>query len=472
MKKTSSTPFLKWAGGKRRLLPILLPLLPSGKRLIEPFVGAGSVFLASDIDALVLADSNPVLMSVYRQLKDDAPAFIALAKTYFIEDHRTPEAYYALRQTFNDPATPEPIRAALFVYINRFGFNGLYRTNRQGECNTPYGHPKALPGFPAAAIQAFAERLQNAELHCADFETVMSAARPDDLVYCDPPYADQTDQPSFTAYGQAGFSWADQERLANKARALAATGVTVVISNHDTPATRALYHGAELHQLSVRRSIAATSAARGEVCELVAVFAAGGPALNEVPTVAVDDTKSSPAHSRKITSDTPFPLPVTPHVIGDLVAESLYPFHVTLPVMEKTMAEIELTPAPELPELARQLGLRPVRAWVPDETTPKNASSGAERTRRAREKAETEGVKQLSLAVPVQYHALLKVFAERTRAGEPAAGVLAELLPTMQPAPASPIPVPPALAGWRCWLIRRLLPEAWLARLPLPHSRS
>ena len=81
MKKTSSTPFLKWAGGKRRLLPTLLPLLPSGKRLIEPFVGAGSVFLASDIDALVLADSNPVLMSVYRQLKDDAPAFIALAKT-------------------------------------------------------------------------------------------------------------------------------------------------------------------------------------------------------------------------------------------------------------------------------------------------------------------------------------------------------------------------------------------------------
>ena len=458
MKKTSSQPFLKWAGGKRRLLPTLLPLLPSGSRLIEPFVGAGSVFLASDIDTLVLADSNPVLMSVYRRLQADAPAFIALAKPYFTEAHRTPEAYNELRQTFNDPATPDPIRAALFVYINRFGFNGLYRTNRRGECNTPYGHPKALPLFPAAAMQACAERLQGAELHCADFEKVMSKALPGDLVYCDPPYADQTDKASFTAYGQAGFSWADQERLANKARALVASGVTVVISNHDTPATRALYHGAELHQLTVRRSIAAASVARDEVGELVAVFAPGNPALVVVPTVRVKES----------TGQASFPLPD----IADLSAMSLHPFHVTQPVTENPMSEIELTPepAPALPELARQLGLRPVRAWVPDDTTYKKTSSGAERTRRARKKAGADGVKQVSLSVPVVHHPLLKLFAERTRAGESVATVLTEMLQTIRPETVPPTQVLPTLPGWRGWLLRRLLPSESLARLP--HSRS
>ena len=272
--KNSSTslPFLKWAGGKRRLLPTLLPLLPTGKRLVEPFVGAGSVFLASDIDTLVLGDSNPALMSVYRRLKADAPTFIAQAKMYFIESNRTPASYNGLRQIFNDPSTSDEIRAALFLYINRFGFNGLYRINRSGQCNTPYGHPQSLPSFPTAAMHVFADRLQTAELHCGDFESVMSQALPGDLVYCDPPYAAPADKASFTAYCEAGFKWEDQHRLANKARELARTGVTVVISNHATDATRALYRGARLHELTVRRSIAATSAARGNALELVAIF--------------------------------------------------------------------------------------------------------------------------------------------------------------------------------------------------------
>lgn len=273
MKKSStSLPFLKWAGGKRRLLPTLLPLLPTGTRLVEPFVGAGSVFLASDIDQLVLGDSNTVLMSVYRRLKADAPTFIAQAKKYFIEANRTPASYSGLRRIFNDPSTSDEIRAALFLYINRFGYNGLYRINRSGQCNTPYGHPQSLPSFPAAAMQVFADRLQTAELHCGDFESVMSQALPGDLVYCDPPYAAQADKASFTAYCEAGFKWEDQQRLANKARELASSGVTVVISNHATDATRALYCGARLHELTVRRSISATSAARGNALELVAIF--------------------------------------------------------------------------------------------------------------------------------------------------------------------------------------------------------
>lgn len=470
MKKTSSQPFLKWVGGKRRLLPTLLPLLPSGTRLIEPFVGAGSVFLAAGFERQLLADNNPVLMALYQRVQTDVGALLAELRPYFTEANRSAAAYLAHRDTFNAPATPLATKAVLFVYLNKFGFNGLYRTNRRGECNTPYGHPARLPALPEAAILEFAEHLKSAELRCADFAEVMQEAQAGDVIYCDPPYADQADKPSFTAYGQAGFSWADQERLAAQARTLAMAGVTVVISNHDTPATRALYTGATLHALSVHRSIAGRATARGMVCELVAVFAPSGPARNKEIAVGGDNLKSG----RQLTHETPFPLPVTPPPIGDLAAASLYPSPVTLPVMENPMSTSELpaAPAPELPALARQLGLRPVRAWVPDETTPKKTSSGAERTRRAREKAETEGVKQVSLAVPVKHHALLKMFAERTRAGEPAACVLTEMLQTIQPEPAPSIPVQPALPGWRHWLIRRLLPDEWIARLPLPHSRS
>ena len=272
MNQLSSRPFLKWTGGKRRLLPQLLPLIPAGKRLIEPFVGAGSVFLACNFSRLVLADNNPHLISLYRHLQRDATAVAETVRGLFVEANRTPEAYLALRQRFNSHDTDPLVRAALFVYISRFGFNGLYRTNRQGECNTSYGHLKRVPGFQEDALLGFAKRLQQAELYCEDFERIMDQAVAGDVVYCDPPYADQADKRSFTGYGKEGFSWDDQTRLADKARELAERGIRVVISNHDTSSTRELYFGAQLHFLDVRRSIAAQADSRGTAHELVAVF--------------------------------------------------------------------------------------------------------------------------------------------------------------------------------------------------------
>ena len=272
MNQHSSPPFLKWAGGKRRLLPQLLPLIPAGKRLIEPFVGAGSVFLACDFSHLVLADNNPHLISLYQHLQRDPTAVADAVRALFVEANRTPAAYLALRQRFNSPDTDPLARAALFVYISRFGFNGLYRTNRQGECNTSYGHPKRVPSFQEDALLGFAKRLQQAELYCDDFEKIMDKSEAGDVVYCDPPYANQEDKRSFTGYGKHGFDWEDQTRLADKARELAERGIRVVISNHDTSSTRELYFGAQLHFLDVRRSIAAQADSRGTAHELVAVF--------------------------------------------------------------------------------------------------------------------------------------------------------------------------------------------------------
>ena len=266
------TPFLKWAGGKRRLLPQLLPLLPKGKRLIEPFVGAGSVFLSTEYDGYLLSDSNHVLIALYERLRAAPDATLERVRALFQEDFRRQERFLMLRERYNQADTPLEEKAALLVYLNKFGFNGLYRENRQGQFNTPYGHPAKCPACPETAMRTFARRLAAADLRCGDFSVALAEARPGDVVYADPPYAPPDGQASFTAYGPSGFPWSDQLRLANAARELAGRGIPVVISNHDTEETRALYAGARLHTLTAYRSVAANSGRRGIAAELVAVF--------------------------------------------------------------------------------------------------------------------------------------------------------------------------------------------------------
>lgn len=268
----SSAAFLKWAGSKQRLLPSLMPMLPAGKRLVEPFVGAANVFLSTSYVDAVLADTNPVLIELFHQLKQAPEVLIAHARQFFIEANRTSEAYLALRQRYNNVSTSMAERAALFLYLNRFGFNGLYRENRRGQCNTPYGYPKKLPVFPEAKMRAAAHRFNDVTLLCADFEATLQYAQLGDVVYADPPYVEQVDKPCFTAYGKVSFDWGDHVRLAECAKKLANRGIPVVISNHDTPATRKLYEDAELHVLQAYRSMAGKGGERGATLELVAVF--------------------------------------------------------------------------------------------------------------------------------------------------------------------------------------------------------
>jgi DNA adenine methylase len=272
-------PFLKWTGSKRRLLEQILPLLPSGKRLVEPFVGGGSVFAATGFDAYLLADINPALIALYAELRRDPAEVIANAKALFVDSNCTQVAYNGLRARFNDPSTSTSERAALFVYLNKFGFNGLYRVNNAGKMNTPFAHHIKVPGFPGDAMVGFANRLAQAELRCSDFATVMELAVPGDVVYCDPVYVSREDvagreKKSFSAYDSHAFGIEQHVRLAALARSLSSKGIPVVISNNDTFFTRQLYAGAELHTVEGYRSIAASSSARGRVAELVAVFRA------------------------------------------------------------------------------------------------------------------------------------------------------------------------------------------------------
>lgn len=272
MKNPTKSP-LKWAGGKARALKALLPHLAGENRLIEPFVGGGSVFVAFPEREGIINDANRDLIYFYQALKFSAPEFLHTARPLFSSSNCSENAYKRLRAQFNESHSSLE-RAALLLYLNRFGFNGLYRVNQKGIFNTPYGHLKSVPQFPEEQLLAMAERLQNVWIQPpGDFSDVIKLAGKGDIVYCDPPYVDvSSNEKSFTAYTATAFGIAEHERLVTEAKAAAGRGAKVVISNHDTVEARELYKDMELHFFDVRRSLAASSTNRKVVRELIAVL--------------------------------------------------------------------------------------------------------------------------------------------------------------------------------------------------------
>ncbi|MCL6452780.1 MAG: Dam family site-specific DNA-(adenine-N6)-methyltransferase [Alicyclobacillus sp.] len=263
-------PFLKWAGGKHRIVGRVRALLPAGTRLIEPFVGSAAVFLNTSYPHALLADANPDLIQLYQVLRADGRGFIEAAGRLFTPENNTAAAYYELRRAFN-AETDVRRKAALFLYLNRHGYNGLCRYNRRGAFNVPFGRYKQ-PYFPEPELWYFYQRAQSAQFRTADFATVMDEAVPGDVIYCDPPYVPLSKTARFTSYSSAEFGVDAQRRLAECARAAAARGIPVLISNHANEVTEELYAGAEIHVFEVRRSISCDGTNRGTALEMLALF--------------------------------------------------------------------------------------------------------------------------------------------------------------------------------------------------------
>ena len=263
--------FLKWAGGKFKLIEALSKHLPEGDRLVEPFVGAGSVFLNTNYPTYLLCDINQDLINLYKLVQTEPDRYIAAAKAMFVPEMNDKEAYYKVRTEFN--LTKDPfIRSVYFLYMNRHGFNGLCRYNRKGGFNVPFGSYKK-PYFPEKELLAFSEKAQAAEFKCISYEEAFELTIQGDVVYCDPPYAPLPSKTSFTTYVGAGFSLDDQALLARKSRHTAIDrGIPVLISNHDTPLTRELYHGASFDTIKVQRNISQKGSARKKVDELMALY--------------------------------------------------------------------------------------------------------------------------------------------------------------------------------------------------------
>ena len=273
--KTKSRPFLKWAGGKYRLTDEINRLLPKRKQcLVEPFVGAGAVFLNSYFERYILADINPDLIHLFNIVKQDVEGYIQACKpVFFHPDANTESFYYTKRKEFNQ-STDVFQRAVLFLYLNRFGFNGLCRYNSKNEFNVPFGAYKTHY-FPEEELRFFAAKAQSAVFICADFQQTFQMADEDCVIYCDPPYAPISQDSNFTNYSGNEFSIAHQRDLANLAKdTVKQRNVQVVISNHDTPFTREIYQGAKIRRLKVQRSISQASHKRIKVRELIAIFKA------------------------------------------------------------------------------------------------------------------------------------------------------------------------------------------------------
>lgn len=264
--------FLKWAGNKQRMIERIAALLPPGQRLIEPFVGSGALFLNTDYPAYLLADSNRDLIDLYTRLQREGSDFIDFCRSLFVAEKNTPDAFYALRSTFNG-TTDSRLKSALFLYLNRHGYNGLCRYNASGGFNVPFGRYKK-PYFPQAEMEAFWRKSQAVHFCHADFATTMQAARPGDVIYCDPPYAPLSATAHFTSYSAGGFGFDQQLALAATAREAAGRGVPVLISNHATPEIEAAYAGATIERFQVQRFISADGNNRGTAAELLALFTA------------------------------------------------------------------------------------------------------------------------------------------------------------------------------------------------------
>lgn len=269
--------FLKWAGGKYSLVPELIKHLPEGPELVEPFVGAGSVFLNTDFPRYVLNDINADLIQLYQIVQHQVDTFVADASSLFCATANLRSSYLAFRQQFNSCSDPYQ-RALLFLYLNRHGYNGLCRYNLSGKFNVPFGSYKK-PYFPEAELYYFAEKAQKARFSCQSYQQVFAQLQPDAVVYCDPPYVPLSKTASFTSYARQGFNLDDQAQLANLAEQAQQKGHNVLISNHDTTWTRKIYQQAALHSIQVGRSISQNGAGRGKVAELFALY----PALKQVP---------------------------------------------------------------------------------------------------------------------------------------------------------------------------------------------
>lgn len=238
--------------------------------MVEPFAGSAAVSMALEFESYLLNDANPDLIGVFHSLKSEGQQFVDYAKSLFLPENNCEGRFYCLRERFNSSEAGHE-RSALFVYLNRHAFNGLCRYNRKGEFNVPFGRYLA-PYFPETEMKCFIAKADRIELMCGDFQSALSMAGGDGVVYCDPPYVPLSETASFTAYAKNGFDLDDQIRLAKIANKASFESQAVLISNHDTVFTRKIYSDARLETLVVQRNIAAKSESRKKVRELLAIY--------------------------------------------------------------------------------------------------------------------------------------------------------------------------------------------------------
>jgi DNA adenine methylase len=263
MNQPPCEPLLKWAGGKRRLLPQILSVVPDKfAHYYEPFLGGGALFFSSLPNPATLSDTNRDLINAYIQVRDNLDGVIRCLRGM----RNSKENYYVIRET--EPHLPTR-RAARLIYLSTLSFNGIHRQNLRGKFNVPYGCKTHINPCDEAKLSRISRNLQGRNLAVTDFEAAVSGAKRGDFVYFDPPYTLAHSNNGFVKYNSNIFSWADQKRLASLAARLKKRGSTVVVSNADHPSIRILYPQFKVLVIERHSVMAASSEFRRPVTECV-----------------------------------------------------------------------------------------------------------------------------------------------------------------------------------------------------------
>lgn len=265
-------PFLKWAGGKRQLIPEISKHIPKFERYIEPFVGAGAVLFHLQPHEAVVSDFNKQLIQTYAAIRDNVEEVIRrldMHKSLYNEAY-----YYRIRSMDRETASFDSLNpcdiAARFIFLNKACYNGLYRVNSQGLFNVPFGKYKNPLINEEATLRAVSGYLRQANvriLHC-DFEETAALAQKGDFVYFDPPYH-SPNRTNFTGYQAGGFADAEQVRLCECFKRLSGQGIKCLLSNSDTAFIRDLYKNFNCTTVPANRRINTNARGRGFVNELL-----------------------------------------------------------------------------------------------------------------------------------------------------------------------------------------------------------
>lgn len=264
-------PVLKWAGGKRTLIPDIINLFPTDfkdRSYHELFIGGGAVFFKIKPKTGTINDVNSHLMNFYRVVKDNPQELISEASKYSYNK----KSYYNLRERFNQPNLSKIENAALLLYLNKTAFNGLYRVNSKGKFNVPFGRYKNPTIVPKKRILTASNILKNIEINNEDFSYILDVAEKGDVCYLDPPYQPISSTAYFTSYSKKGFNFIEQIRLRDLCISLSEKEIFFVLSNSYTEQIEKLYSEVKEFKIitvKAKRAISSKASTRGAIKEIL-----------------------------------------------------------------------------------------------------------------------------------------------------------------------------------------------------------
>lgn len=271
-------PFIKWAGGKSRLASRIVSFFPKEyNKYYEPFLGGGAIYFEIAPQCGTLNDLNKNLIQTYTSVKNNPTELIdelsKVEEAYNALDSLEEKAryYYDIRDDYNQKEMSQIARSAAFIFLNKAGWNGMYRENSNGAFNIPFGKKERIKIYDKKNILSVSQNIQNMKFTSVDYKEAVRDAGDGDLIYFDPPYYPISKTASFTDYQKEGFGEKEQKELHDLALELVKRGCYVVVSNSNCAKSRDMYKDFCVKKISVSRTIGAKSSSRGRIEEIIAL---------------------------------------------------------------------------------------------------------------------------------------------------------------------------------------------------------